>query len=127
VSDATTNGIRVQVTTKYLPERSSPRESEYWFAYFIRISNVGGETAQLLSRHWVITNSDGEAEEVRGDGVIGEQPVLTPGTFYTYNSYCHLKTPVGTMHGEYTMVTPGGDAFEARIAPFTLAVPNALN
>jgi len=127
VSDITTNGIRVQVTTKYLPERSSPRDSEYWFAYFIRISNVGGETAQLLSRHWVITNTDGEEEDVRGDGVVGEQPVLAPGALYDYNSFCRLKTPVGTMHGEYTMVTPSGATFEARIAPFTLAVPNALN
>ena len=126
-SDVTTNGIRVQVTTKYLPERSSPRENEYWFAYFIRISNVGTETAQLLSRHWVITNTDGEQEEVRGDGVVGEQPVLPPGTYYDYNSFCHLKTPVGTMHGEYTMVTPSGDTFEATIAAFTLAVPHALN
>jgi ApaG protein len=127
VSDITTNGIRVQVTTKYLPERSSPRDNEYWFAYFIRISNVGNETAQLLSRHWVITNTDGEEEEVRGDGVVGEQPVLAPGTLYDYNSFCRLKTSVGTMHGEYTMVTPSGATFEARIAPFTLAVPNALN
>ena len=126
-SDVTTNGIRVQVTTKYLPERSSPRENEYWFAYFIRISNVGTETAQLLTRHWVITNTDGEQEEVRGDGVVGEQPVLPPGTYYDYNSFCHLKTPVGTMHGEYTMVTPSGDTFEATIAAFTLAVPHALN
>ena len=127
MSDTTTNGIRVQVTTKYLPERSSPRDNEYWFAYFIRISNVGAETAKLLTRHWVITNTDGEEEEVRGEGVVGEQPVLAPGAFYNYNSFCHLKTPVGTMHGEYTMVTPGGETFEARIAPFTLAVPNALN
>ncbi|HYB97220.1 MAG TPA: Co2+/Mg2+ efflux protein ApaG [Vicinamibacterales bacterium] len=127
MSDTTTNGIRVQVTTKYLAERSSPRESEYWFAYFIRISNVGNETAQLLSRHWVITNADGEEEEVRGEGVVGEQPVLAPGTVYNYNSFCHLKTPVGTMHGEYTMVTQGGDTFEARIAPFTLSIPNALH
>jgi ApaG protein len=126
-SDVTTNGIRVQVTTKYLPERSSPGENEYWFAYFIRISNVGTATAQLLSRHWVITNADGEQEEVRGDGVVGEQPVLPPGTYYDYNSFCELKTPVGTMHGEYTMVTPSGDTFEATIAPFTLAVPNSLN
>ncbi len=127
MSDTTTNGIRVQVTTQYLPERSLPREQEYWFAYFIRISNVGNETAQLLSRHWVITNTDGEEEEVRGDGVVGEQPVLAPGAFHNYNSFCRLKTPVGTMHGEYTMVTPSGATFEARIAPFTLAVPNALN
>ena len=112
VSDTTTNGIRVQVTTKYLPERSTPRDHEYWFAYFIRISNVGPDTAQLISRHWVITNTDGEEEEVRGEGVVGDKPVLPPG---------------GTMHGEYTMVTPDGGTFEARIAPFTLAVPNALN
>jgi ApaG protein len=127
VSDITTNGIRVQVTTKYLPERSSPREGEYWFAYFIRITNVGVDTAQLISRHWIITNADGEVEEVRGEGVVGEQPVLAPGAFYTYNSFCNLKTNVGTMHGEYTMVTADGQSFEARIAPFTLAVPNALN
>jgi ApaG protein len=127
VSDITTNGIRVQVTTRYLPDRSSPKDNDYWFVYFIRISNVGTETAQLISRHWVITNTDGEEEEVRGDGVVGEQPVLLPGTVYNYNSSCNLKTPVGTMHGEYTMVTPSGETFEARIAPFTLAVPNALN
>ena len=127
MSDTTTNGIRVQVTTKYLPERSSPRDNEYLFAYFIRISNVGTGTAQLISRHWVITNTDGEEEEVRGDGVVGEQPVLAPGTIYNYNSFCQLKTSVGTMHGEYILVTPSGETFEARIAPFTLAVPNALN
>ena len=127
MSDITTNGIRVQVTTKYLPERSSPRDQQYFFVYFIRISNVGTETAQLVSRHWVITNTDGEQEEVHGEGVVGDQPVLPPGTFYNYNSSCSLKTPVGTMHGEYTMVTPSGETFEARIAPFTLAVPNALN
>ena len=117
----------MQVTTKFLPERSSPKDSEYWFAYFIRISNVGTETAQLISRHWVITNTDGVEEEVRGEGVVGEPPLLAPGAVYNYNSFCHLETPVGTMHGEYTMVTPTGETFEARIAPFTLAVPNALN
>jgi ApaG protein len=126
-SDTTTNGIRVQVATKYLPERSAPKDREYWFAYFIRISNVGSDTAQLISRHWVITNADGEEEEVHGEGVVGEQPVLLSGTSFNYNSFCRLKTPVGTMHGEYTMVTPTGETFEARIAPFTLAVPNSLN
>ena len=127
MSDTTTNGIRVQVTTKFLPERSSPRDGEYLFAYFIQISNVGSETAQLISRHWVITNTDGEEEEVRGDGVVGNQPVLAPGAVHNYNSFCQLKTAVGTMHGEFTMVTPSGETFEARIAPFTLAVPHALN
>lgn len=127
MSDTTTNGIRVQVTTRYLSERSSPREHEYWFAYFIRISNLGSETAQLISRHWVITNADGEEEEVRGEGVVGEQPILEPGAVHEYNSFCNLKTPVGTMHGEYTMVTRSGEVFEATIAPFTLAIPHALN
>ena len=127
MSDTTTNGIRIQVTTRYLAERSTPKDNDYWFAYFIRISNVGDETAQLISRHWVITNADGEEEEVRGDGVVGAQPVLPPGAAYDYNSFCNIKTAVGTMHGEYTMVRPSGDMFEARIAPFTLAVPNSLN
>jgi ApaG protein len=127
VSDTTTNGIRVQVTTKFLAEHSLPQANEFRFAYFIRISNLGTETAQLLSRHWVITNADGEEEQVRGEGVVGEKPVLPPGTSFDYNSFCNLKTPVGSMHGSYTMVTPGGDTFDARIAPFTLAVPNALN
>ncbi len=127
MSDTTTNGIRVQVTTKYLADRSSPREGEYRFAYFIRISNLGRETAQLVSRHWVITNADGEEEEVRGEGVVGEQPVLAPGTSYDSNSFCHLKTAVGTMHGEYTMATPSGETFDARVGPFTLAVPHSLN
>ena len=127
MSDTTTNGIRVQVTPKFLPERSSAKDNEFWFAYFIRISNDGPETAQLVSRHWVITNSEGEEEEVHGEGVVGEKPLLPPGASYDYNSFCHLKTPVGTMHGSYTMVTPSGDTFEARIAPFTLAIPNALH
>ena len=117
----------MQVTTKYLAEHSSAKDKAYRFAYFIRISNVGSETAKLVSRHWVITNADGEEEEVRGDGVVGESPVLPPGTSFDYNSFCNLKTPVGSMHGSYTMVRPDGDKFDARIAPFTLAVPNALN
>ena len=80
-----------------------------------------------LSRYWVITDTEGAEEIVQGDGVVGEQPVLPPGTTYDYNSFCHLKTSVGTMHGNYTMVTPGGQRFEAQIAPFTLAVPNTLH
>lgn len=127
MSDTTTNGIRVQVTTKYLSERSAPSDHDYWFAYFIRISNVGEQTAQLISRHWIITDSDGEVEEVQDEGVVGKQPVLQPGTTFDYNSFCRLKTSVGTMHGSYQMVTPEGGSFDARIAPFTLAVPYALN
>ena len=127
VSETTTRGIRVQVTTRYLPERSTPSDKQFWFAYHIRVSNVGQETAQLISRHWIITNADGEQQEVTGPGVVGEQPVLPPGTAFDYTSYCNLTTNVGTMHGTYTMVTPAGDTFEATIAPFTLAMPNALN
>ena len=127
MSDTTTNGIRVQVTTRYLPERSSPRDNEYWFAYFIRISNVGDETAQLISRHWIITTADGETEEVQGPGVVGEQPVLRPGEQYEYTSFCPLRTPLGTMHGSYTMTTDEGESFEAEIEPFTLAIPHVVN
>jgi ApaG protein len=127
VSDTTTNGIRVQVKSIFLPEHSSPRENEYRFAYHITITNVGSETAQLISRHWIITDAEGDVQEVRGPGVVGEQPVLAPGASFEYTSYCPLKTNVGTMHGSYQMVRPNGETFEARIAPFTLAVPNALN
>jgi ApaG protein len=117
----------VQVEGMYVPERSAPRESQYFFAYHVRISNQGPAAAQLVSRHWIITNADGEVQEVKGPGVVGEQPLLGPGDEFEYTSYCPLTTAVGTMHGSYTMVDAGGDTFEARIAPFTLAAPNALN
>jgi ApaG protein len=127
MSDTTTRGIRVQVTSTYLPERSSPRDCQYLFAYHIRISNVGSETAQLVSREWIITSADGEVERVKGPGVVGEQPVLTPGSSFEYTSYCPLKTSVGSMQGSYQMMTADGEKFEAQIAPFTLAPPHALH
>jgi ApaG protein len=127
VSDTTTNGIRVQVKATFLPDRSQPHENHFHFAYHITISNLGTETAQLMSRHWVITDADGDVQEVQGPGVVGEQPVLEPGASFEYTSFCPLKTNVGTMHGTYQMVRANGESFEARIAPFTLAVPNALN
>jgi ApaG protein len=127
MSDTTTRGIRIQVRTEFMPERSSAKDSTYQFQYHIRISNTGAETAQLMSREWIITNADGEVERVTGGGVIGEYPVLKPGTAFEYTSYCRLKTSVGSMHGTYQMVTTGGEQFDAVIAPFTLAVPNALN
>ena len=111
----------------YMPERSAPKEAQYLFEYHVRISNVGSETAQLISREWIITNADGEVERVKGPGVIGEQPTLTPGSSFEYRSFCPLKTSVGSMHGSYQMVTAAGDAFDAVIAPFTLATPHALN
>ena len=93
----------------------------------MRISNVGTETAQLVSREWIITNADGEVERVKGPGVVGEKPVLTPGTSFEYRSFCPLKTSVGSMQGSYQMVTANGHQFDAMIPPLTLAVPNALN
>ena len=127
MSEMTTRGIHIQVTSAYLPERSSPQDSQYFFTYRVRISNVGTERTQLISRAWVITDSDGNVQEVRGPGVVGEQPVLAPGTSFEYSRFCPLKTPVGSMHGTYQMVTDAGEEFDATISPFTLAVPHALN
>lgn len=127
VSDTITQGIRVRVRSTFVPDRSAPREQHFFFAYHVRISNEGDQTAQLLSRHWIITNADGDVQEVRGPGVIGETPVLEPGAAFEYTSYCPLTTAVGTMQGSYTMASADGSSFEAEIAPFTLAMPNALN
>ena len=126
-SAATTRGIKVEVKSTYLSDRSSPKDCSYLFAYHVRISNVGAETAQLVSREWNITTAEGEVERVKGPGVVGEQPVLAPGASFEYRSFCPLKTPVGSMHGSYQMITSQGDRFDAVISPFTLAVPNSLN
>ena len=126
-SDTTTRGIRIEVQGLSMPERSSPKDAQYLFEYHVRISNVGSETAQQISREWIITNAEGEVERVKGPGVVGEQPVLAPGAAFEYRSFCPLKTSVGSMHGSYQMVTGQGDRFDAIIAPFTLAIPNALN
>jgi ApaG protein len=126
-SDTTTRGIRIQIRSEYLADRSSPRDDQYLFQYHVRISNVGKETSQLVSREWIITTADGEVERIKGPGVIGEQPTLAPGGAFEYTSFCALKTSVGSMQGSYQMVTPTGERFDAIIAPFTLAVPNALN
>jgi ApaG protein len=127
MSDLTTRGVRVQVQSAFVPERSAPREGQYFFAYRVRISNAGEETVQLVSRHWVITDGDGNVEQVQGPGVVGEQPVLEPGESFEYTSFCPLRTPIGSMHGTYQMVAAGGSRFDAEIAPFSLAVPSALN
>jgi len=128
MSDTTTRGIRVQVQSQYDEERSSPQESYYFFAYRVRISNVGGETAQLLSREWIITDGNGDSQRIQGPGVVGEQPVLAPGEEFEYTSFCPLPTPVGAMHGSYLMaLTTTGEKFEAEVAPFSLAVPHSVN
>jgi ApaG protein len=117
----------VQVRSSYVPERSAPAAGQYFFAYRVRISNEGDETVQLVSRHWVISDGEGRVEHVRGPGVVGEQPVLAPGQSFEYTSFCPLPSPIGSMHGAYQMVTASGARFEAEIAPFSLAVPTALN
>jgi ApaG protein len=127
MSRAITRGIRVEVEAFYLPERSEPGERYFFFAYRVRIANEGVETARLVSREWVITDGDGNEETVRGDGVVGEQPVLRPGEAFEYTSFCPLPTEVGAMQGSYFMKTDTGDLFRAEIAPFTLAVPGVLN
>ncbi len=125
MSDTTTRGIRIQIQSEYLADRSD-RET-FTFAYHVRISNVGSETAQLVSREWIITDADGNVERVQGPGVVGDHPVLDPGASYEYTSFCPLPTSFGTMHGAYTMRTRGGESFEAEIAAFTLAVPGVVN
>src|SRR6185436_18553373 len=127
MSDTTTRGIRIQVASFYVEERSEPQAGYYFFAYRVRISNVGTEQAQLISREWIITDSDGNVERVQGDGVVGEQPVLDPGEQFDYTSFCPLRTSMGSMQGAYTMRTGDGKTFEAVIDPFTLAVPGVDN
>ncbi|MCB9523653.1 MAG: Co2+/Mg2+ efflux protein ApaG [Myxococcales bacterium] len=127
MSNTVTRGVRVRVRSQFVPERSDPAEPRWFFAYEVRIENLGAETVQLRSRHWVITDGDGRVEHVRGPGVVGEQPRLSPGQGFRYSSACPLPTPVGTMHGSYEMETEAGDRFEAAIAPFRLAVDELIH
>ena len=120
MSEAVTEDIRVEVLSQYSPENSRPGEGEWVFQYTVRITNLGRETVQLLSRHWVITDGFERIEEVRGPGVVGAQPVLAPGESFKYSSWCPLKTPTGVMRGEYQMTTAEGRRFDIDIAPFAL-------
>ena len=122
-----TEGIKVVVRAVYVPEQSSPRMRRYVFAYTVKIANEGEKPAQLKSRHWIITDGDGRVEEVRGPGVIGQQPYLAPGDQFEYTSGCVLTTPRGEMRGTYEMHRPDGSTFEAAIAPFALSLPYSLN
>jgi ApaG protein len=117
----------VEVQPRYLPEQSDPEDSRYLFAYTVTIRNTGEVTAQLVSRHWIITDADGQIEEVRGPGVVGEQPVLRPGESFQYTSGCPLGTPVGSMHGSYQCIAEDGTAFEASIPEFVLSMPRTLH
>jgi ApaG protein len=118
--------IRVDVETSYLDEQSDPTERRFVFAYTITIRNEGQVPARLLTRHWVITDANGKVEEVRGDGVVGEQPYLKPGQGFRYSSGAVLETPVGSMQGSYQMLADDGAQFDAPIQPFSLAMPGIV-
>ena len=126
-SEAVTRGVEIKVASHYLPGKSSPTHGQWLFTYTVRITNSGTHTVQLVSRHWVITDANGEIKEVKGPGVVGAQPILEPGEAFEYRSFCPLQTPVGTMHGSYQMVTTDGDEFDAEIAPFSLSEPMAFH
>jgi ApaG protein len=119
--------VTVNATVQYLPEQSDEKTGRYVFAYTINIRNTGEATAQLISRHWIITDSQGLVQEVRGLGVVGNQPVLRPGESHEYTSGTAIATPVGTMKGSYQMVADDGTRFEAPIPEFTLSVPRVLH
>jgi len=121
------NEITVVPVVQYLADQSDEKASRYVFAYTITIRNTGSETAQLISRHWIITDSQGLVQEVRGLGVVGAQPVLRPGESHEYTSGTAIATPVGTMRGSYQMVAEDGTRFEAIIPEFTLSVPRVLH
>lgn len=119
--------IRVEVTTDYVEDQSDPDNNHYVFAYTVTIRNEGSVPARLISRHWIITDSNQHVKEVRGEGVVGEQPYLRPGEGFRYTSGTMLETPVGTMRGSYQMQGDDGITFDAEIPPFTLSVPRTLH
>ena len=125
--EPTPHAIEVIVATRFLDDQSIPEDDRYVFAYTIRIRNAGSTPAQLLARHWVITDANGKVQEVRGDGVVGEQPRLEPGEQFEYTSGAVLETPLGTMQGSYRMVADDGTEFDAPIASFTLSIPRTLH
>lgn len=119
--------IDVTVVTEYLPRQSDPYKQQFAFAYHITITNRGDKAAQLISRHWIITDGNDTTREVQGLGVVGEQPLINPGDNYQYTSGVVLETEIGTMHGTYHMLSENGASFDAPIPTFLLAVPNAIN
>jgi len=119
--------IEIKPVPQFIPEQSDPDDSRYVFSYTITISNLGELPAQLVARHWIITDANNEVQEVRGLGVVGNQPLLKPGESFEYSSGCALATPVGTMKGSYQMVGEDGTRFEAEIPEFVLAIPRVLH
>ena len=126
-SKAVTRGVSVSVEADYSPEHSAPEKSQWFFLYTITISNEGAQSFQLISRHWRITDATGELEEVRGPGVVGEQPVLGPGESFQYTSGCPLTTPFGSMEGTYQIVAEDKTSFDAEVAPFELREAMAIH
>src|SRR5689334_6872636 len=127
MSEAVTNHIRVEVLSRYSRENSRPLQDTWVFEYTVRITNQGTDTVQLISRHWIITDALDHTEEVKGPGVVGEQPVLAPGESFQYSSWCPLKTPTGIMRGTYQMARADGNQFDIEIAPFALKAKYAVN
>ena len=125
-SEAVTQGVRVTVRPRYSPEHSDPRRGEWFFLYQVTIKNEGSEPVKLVSRHWIITDANGEVQEVKGPGVVGEQPSLAHGEHFEYTSGCPLTTPFGSMHGSYQMLRPTGEQFDAEIAAFSLSQPGMV-
>lgn len=127
MADITKKHITINVQTAYLSEQSDPNQERYVFAYTITISNTGTVAAQLVSRHWLITDAEDRVQEVRGLGVVGEQPLLKPGEAFEYTSGTALNTPVGTMRGTYQMIAEDGEHFDAEVPAFVLAMPRTLH
>ena len=127
MNEVALNNIRVDVETRYIEDQSNPEQNYYVFAYTITIQNKGSQSAQLLTRHWVITDSNHKVQEVRGDGVVGEQPLLKPGEQFVYTSGTMLETSVGTMKGSYQMLADDGSHFDATIEEFVLSTPRVLH
>ena len=127
-SEATTRGIHISVESEYAPDRSRPAQQQWFFLYTITITNHSSDTVQLVSRHWIITDGSGHVEEVKGPGVVGQQPVIAPGKEFTYTSGCSLGTAFGKMEGTYQMLmTRSGEGFDVAIAPFTLSEPYTVH
>jgi ApaG protein len=127
LSDTVTREIRVEVLSRYAAEKSRPQQGQWVFEYTVRITNQGSDTVQLISRHWIITDAAEHTQEVKGPGVVGNEPVLGPGESFQYSSWCPLETPVGMMRGTYQMVSAGGEQFDIEIAPFALKAPYSVN
>lgn len=126
-SAATTRGVRVDVRAKFSPAHSQPELGHWFFLYTVVIENQSDETVQLVTRHWIITDAAGQVEEVRGPGVVGQQPVLEPGDTFEYTSGCPFTSPWGRMKGSYQMIGAGGETFDAEIAEFSLEAPYVVH